>query len=96
MSDSNYLLQGHNLPEISRQKEGILAPRTDAAKMRFGKRIRGQELNAPDLCVLLASEQYIYCGFSALSYCLQFLGIGLNSFPLGDIYYHHPSLENSS
>lgn len=22
-SDSNYLLQGHNLPEISRQKEGI-------------------------------------------------------------------------
>lgn len=95
MSDSNYLLQGNNLPEISRQKEGILAPRSDAAKMRFGKRIHGQELNAPDLCVLLASEQYNYCGFSALSYCLQFLGRGLDYFPLGDIYYHHPSWQNS-
>ena len=90
-SDSNYLLQGHNLPEISRQKEGIVAPRNNAAKILFGKRIHGLELNAPGLCVLLASEQYNYCGFSALSYCLQFLRIGLEYFPLGDIYYHHPS-----
>lgn len=94
-SDSNYLLQGHNLPEISRQKEGILAPRNNAAKMLFGKRIHGRELHAPDLYVLLASEQYNYCGFSALSYCLQFLEIGLEYFPLGDIYYHHPSWQNS-
>ena len=88
-SDSNYLLQGHNLTEISRQKEGILAPRNDAAEMLFGKGIHRWEINAPDLCVLLASEQYNYCVFSALSYCLQFLRIGLEYFPLDDIYYHH-------
>lgn len=57
--------------------------------MLFGKRIHGQELHAPDLYVLLASEQYSVW-FSALSYCLQFLEIGLEYFPLGDIYYHLP------
>lgn len=32
-SDNNYLLQEQNLPETSRQKKGILAPRKDAAEM---------------------------------------------------------------
>lgn len=41
-SDNNSLLQRQNLPEVSRQKEGILAPRKDAAKMRLESESTGR------------------------------------------------------
>lgn len=52
-------------------------------------------LTAPDLRLLTASEQCNYCHFSALSYCLWFLGIGLEYFSLGDSYCHHPLQQSS-